>query len=250
MTLCASTRTETDLRETVAEGAALVAALQERLGTDTHEARVEVSRAAIRWAAETFGDRLTTSSSMGDTTLVYLVAGEVEGADVFFLDTGYHFSETIGTRDALSVELPIQIRTSYPLQTVGEQDEEYGSNLFARNPDQCCAMRKVEPLERALESHEAWVSGLRREDAPTRKDIHVVMWDARRKMAKINPLALWTREDVERYNEERGVFTNPLLSEGYPSIGCKPCTSSVAPGEDPRSGRWAGRSKTECGLHA
>lgn len=249
MTVCARISTEAELRDAVTEGQALVVDLEARLGTDTHAARLEVARAAIAWARDTFGDQLTTASSMGDTTLVHLVAGQVPGADVFFLDTGYHFPETLGTRDALELDLDITVRTIHPLTTVAEQDAEHGPNLFSRNTDQCCSVRKVEPLQRALQGHCAWMSGIRREDAPTRKDIHVVMFDARRKMVKLNPLARWTQADVDRYNEDHGVFVNPLMSEGYPSIGCAPCTRQVAPGEDVRSGRWAGQVKTECGLH-
>ena len=141
------------------------------------------------------------------------------------------------------------MRTVLPLLTVAEQDARFGPRLHDRDPDRCCAMRKVEPLERALAGRPAWVSGLRRADALTRSDIPVVGWDERRGMVKVNPLASWTDEDVERFSAEEHVLENPLRQLGYASIGCAPCTRAVAQGEDPRAGRWAGRAKTECGLH-
>jgi phosphoadenosine phosphosulfate reductase len=136
-----------------------------------------------------------------------------------------------------------------PKRTVAEQDASFGARLYERNPDQCCALRKVMPLRAGLENYTAWASGLRRDEASTRNDVRVVEWDAKRNMVKLNPIAAWTDEDVDSYIAEHNVLLNPLLFDDYPSIGCAPCTRRVAPGEDPRSGRWAGLSKTECGLH-
>jgi len=186
---------------------------------------------------------------MGDEVLLHLVGSTTPGADVFFLDTGYHFAETLATRDACARLLPIRLRTVSPLRTVAEQDAEHGPRLHDRDPDRCCALRKVEPLERALSGRQAWVTGMRREDAPTRTDIAVVGWDERRAMVKVNPLADWTADDVARYTAEQGVFENPLRRAGFASIGCAPCTRPVADGEDPRAGRWSGHAKSECGLH-
>jgi phosphoadenosine phosphosulfate reductase len=168
---------------------------------------------------------------------------------VIFLDTGYHFAETIGTRDAFAETTDIRLRTILPLRTVAEQDAEHGPRLHDRDPNLCCALRKVEPLERGLAPYGAWVTGMRREDAPTRTDITVVGWDAKRDKVKLNPLAAWTQEQVDAYATEHGVLLNPLRQLGYASIGCAPCTRPVAPGEDPRAGRWSGKDKTECGLH-
>ena len=230
------------LREATSDGAALVAAV----GDDV----VEQARVALRWARDTFRDRLVVASSMGDEVLVHLASTAAAGVDVLFLDTGYHFAETIGTRDAVASTYDVNVRTLLPLITVVEQTEQHGADLWARNPDQCCAIRKVEPLERGLSYYDAWVTGMRREDAPTRSDIDVVGWDARRDKVKVNPLAAWTHDDVDAYAEKHGVLMNPLRQIGYASIGCEPCTRPVAPGEDPRAGRWAGSGKTECGLHA
>ena len=248
-TTATGTRTAEELQALAEDAAARFAAIEADPARAAYEDRVELARQALTWAHEVFGEGLTVASSMGDEVLVHLVGTTIPGADVFFLDTGYHFVETLGTRDAYQAMLPLRIRTILPLLTVAQQDEEYGAKLFDRSPDQCCAMRKVEPLNRALEAHEAWVTGMRRVDAPTRTDIGVVGWDAKRSMVKLNPLAGWTDEDVDRYVEEHGVFLNPLRQEGYASIGCAPCTHPVAEGEDPRAGRWAGKDKTECGLH-
>lgn len=230
-------------------GAELVGEEGTGAGPDAYPQRVETARRALRWAAELFGSRLTVASSMGDEVLVHLVGTTIPDMDVFFLDTGYHFAETLGTRDAYAAMLPIRLRTVLPLTTVAEQDAEYGPRLHDRSPDQCCAMRKVEPLERALAGRPAWVTGMRREDAPTRTDLTLVAWDARREMVKVNPIAAWTADDVDRYAEEEGVFLNPLRQMGFASIGCAPCTRATAPGEDPRAGRWSGTGKVECGLH-
>ncbi len=203
----------------------------------------------LRWAAEEFGDRFCIASSMGDAVLASLAAEAKPGIDVVFLDTGYHFAETIGTRDAVAATVAVNVLTVLPRQTVAEQDAEYGPRLHDRDPDRCCALRKVEPLARTLAPYHAWASGIRRDEAASRRDIGVVEWDERRGMVKVNPLAAWTQDDVDAYIAERGVLVNPLAYDGYPSIGCAPCTRRVAAGDDTRAGRWAGTGKTECGLH-
>ena len=204
----------------------------------------------LRWAVEQFGEHFCIASSMGDAVLATLAADAVDRpVDVVFLDTGYHFAETIGTRDAVAATLPVNVRTVLPLLTVAEQDAEYGPKLHDRDPDRCCALRKMEPLARALAPYHAWASGIRRDEAATRREIGVVEWDQRRGMVKVNPLAAWTQDDVDAYIASRGVLVNPLVYDGYPSIGCAPCTRRVAAGEDARAGRWAGTGKTECGLH-
>jgi phosphoadenosine phosphosulfate reductase len=203
----------------------------------------------LAWAGETFGAGLVLASSMADTHLVHLAQAAVPGIDVLFLDTGYHFAETIGTRDAVGAVYDLNLISITPRQSVAEQDAEYGAGLFARDPERCCALRKVEPLERGLAPYTAWVNGMRRVDAPTRRDIRVVDFDAKRAMVKLSPLAAWDDEDVAAYIEEHGVLVNPLFQDGYTSIGCAPCTRRIAPGEDPRAGRWTGFAKTECGLH-
>jgi phosphoadenosine phosphosulfate reductase len=203
----------------------------------------------IQWAQREFGAGLVVASSMADTHLVHLASTAAPSVDVVFLDTGYHFPETIGTRDAVAEVYPVRLLSIEPLQTVAEQDAEYGPRLHERDPDKCCALRKVEPLERALAPYKAWINGMRREEAATRANIPVISFDEKRGMVKISPLAAWTTEDVDAYTADHSVLTNPLFLDGYTSIGCEPCTRKPLPGEDPRAGRWAGSAKTECGLH-
>jgi phosphoadenosine phosphosulfate reductase len=203
----------------------------------------------IRWADSTFGDGFVIASSMGDGLLASLASDAVPGIQLLFLDTGYHFAETIGTRDAVEAVYDVRVRTQLPLLTVQQQDEQYGKDLFARDPDACCALRKVAPLAKALEDYVAWGSGIRRDESPARADAGVVEWDERRGMVKVNPIATWTQEQADAWIADHGVLVNPLLMDGYASIGCAPCTRRVADGDDARSGRWSGTGKVECGLH-
>jgi phosphoadenosine phosphosulfate reductase len=207
------------------------------------------AREIIRWAAATFGDRLCLTSSMSDALLIDLVSRVKPGVDVLFIDTGYHFAETIGTRDAVRQVYDVNVIDIKSSRTVEEQDRDLGPRLFGRNPDLCCYLRKVEPLNRALEPYLAWISGIRRDESSSRTGTRVVEWDTKRQMVKVNPIAAWTQEDVDNYIADNGVLINPLHYDNYPSIGCAPCTRQVAEGEDPRSGRWAGLGKVECGIH-
>ena len=204
----------------------------------------------IEWAAETFGERFCVTSSMGDAVLAHLAARVAPGIDVVFLDTGYHFVETIGTRDAVAATLAVNLIDITPVQSVAEQDAQYGPDLWARDPDLCCQLRKVQPLQDALAGYDAWATGLRRSETHNRVIAPVVGWDAAKGKVKVSPIARWSDEQVDAYIAEHGVLVNPLAYDGYPSIGCAPCTRRVAPGEDARSGRWAGTGKTECGIHA
>ncbi|MEU6015612.1 phosphoadenylyl-sulfate reductase [Streptomyces sp. NPDC047515] len=203
----------------------------------------------LRWAADTFGKRFCVTSSMEDAVVAHLASRALPGVDVVFLDTGYHFPETIGTRDAVEAVMDVNVITLTPRRSVAEQDAEHGPKLHDRDPDLCCKLRKVEPLEEGLSSYTAWATGLRRDESPTRANTPVVGWDEKRQKVKISPIARWTQDDVDAYAAEHGVLTNPLLMDGYASVGCAPCTRRVLEGEDARAGRWAGRGKTECGLH-
>ncbi len=204
----------------------------------------------IRWAVDTFGERICVTSSMTDAVIIHLASGVQPGIDVVFLDTGYHFAETTGTRDAVGVVYPVNLVNVTPSRTVAEQDAELGPRLFGRNPDLCCYLRKVEPLERALTNYDAWITGVRRDETNVRRQTQVVEWDDRREMVKVNPIVSWTQKQVDDFITVNGVLVNPLVYDGYPSIGCATCTIRVDPGADPRSGRWAGTGKTECGIHA
>lgn len=203
----------------------------------------------IRWAADTFGDRFVVTASMGDGVLAHVASQAVPGITVLFLDTGYHFAETIGTRDAVATSYDVNVETiTHPLR-VPEHEAEYG-RLYEFDPDLCCAIRKVWPLDRALRPFDAWASGIRRAESPSRAETPAVGWDARRRKVKINPLAAWTDEQTDAYIAEHGIIVNPLREIGYTSVGCAPCTRPVADGEDGRAGRWAGSAKVECGIHS
>ncbi|MGH3497439.1 MAG: phosphoadenylyl-sulfate reductase [Nocardioidaceae bacterium] len=204
----------------------------------------------VEWAVKTFGERFCVTSSMGDAVLAHLASRVAPGIDVLFLDTGYHFVETLGTRDAAAASLPINLITVTPELSVAEQDQKHGRSLHARDPDTCCTLRKVAPLRRSLAEYDAWATGLRRAETRDRVIAPVVGWDDDKGKVKVSPLARWSDDDLTRYIDENDVLVNPLSYDGYPSIGCWPCTRRVAPGEDPRSGRWAGTAKTECGIHA
>jgi phosphoadenosine phosphosulfate reductase len=187
---------------------------------------------------------------MTDAVIIDLAARQVPGIDVLFLDTGYHFAETIGTRDAVSAVYRVNVISVTPPTTVPEQDAELGPRLYSRNPDLCCYLRKVVPLEQALGPYDAWITGVRREETDARSDTRVVQWDAGREMVKVNPIVDWTQQQVDDHIAKHGVLVNPLVYDGYPSIGCQTCTARVAAGADPRSGRWAGTAKSECGIHS
>jgi phosphoadenosine phosphosulfate reductase len=222
----------------------------ERLATIAGQELEDASaQEIVRWAVATFGDRVAVTSSMADAVVTHLVSAVRPGVDVLFLNTGYHFPETIGTRDAVEAVMDVNVITLTPRRTVAEQDAEFGPKLHDRDPDLCCKMRKVQPLEEGLTNYQAWATGLRRDESPTRANTPVVGWDEKRQKVKISPIARWTQDDVDAYVAEHGVLTNPLLMDGYASVGCAPCTRRVLEGEDARAGRWAGRSKTECGLH-
>ncbi len=202
----------------------------------------------LTWARGEFGTGLVVTSSLADTVMIHLAEQAAPGIDVIFLDTGYHFVETIGTRDAVQAVHNVNLLSITPVQSVAEQDASYGKDLFARNPDQCCALRKVQPLNAALEGYSAWATGLRRADSPARANTPIVSFDAKRNLVKIAPIARWSDDDVASYIETNSLMVNPLLEDGYASIGCAPCTRRTL-GGDARSGRWAGLGKTECGIH-
>ncbi|WP_402461631.1 phosphoadenylyl-sulfate reductase [Isoptericola aurantiacus] len=203
----------------------------------------------IAWAVEQFGDSLAVASSMTDSVLAYLVSQELPWVDVLFGDTGYHFAETLGTRDAVEHSLDVTVVDVRPRLSVAEQDEVYGARLYRRDPEACCRMRKVEPMREVLGGYEAWATGLRRADSGTRAKAELVSFDHANNLVKINPIAAWSDDELVAFALRNGLTVNPLLNDGYPSVGCEPCTRRVTAGEDARAGRWAGLDKSECGLH-
>lgn len=235
MTVEVNGLTETELRELAARGA------EELDGASAHE--------LLAWTDRHFAGNYVVASNMQDGVLVEMAAKVRPGVDVLFLDTGYHFAETIGTRDAVEAVYDVRVINVTAENTVPEQDGLFGKDLFARDAAACCRMRKVEPLSKALRGYSAWVTGIRRVEAPTRANAPLISFDEGFKLVKINPLAAWSDEEMQDYIDANGILVNPLVEEGYPSIGCAPCTAKPAPGSDPRSGRWQGQAKTECGLH-
>jgi phosphoadenosine phosphosulfate reductase len=244
----ATTESARAFKGTTTEGRS-EAELKELVRVAGAELELAPAEVIIEWAVATFGDRFAITSSMSDAVLAHVASQVAPGLDVVFLDTGYHFAETIGTRDAVAATLPLHVVNVRAEQTVAEQDATYGKDLYKRDPDLCCALRKVKPLEDALAKYDAWATGLRRDETHNRVIAPVIGWDDKKRKVKVSPLARWTGEEVDRYIAENGVLVNPLQYDGYPSIGCWPCTRRVAPGDDPRSGRWAGLAKTECGIH-
>jgi phosphoadenosine phosphosulfate reductase len=235
------TRSADDLRALAETGAAAVGS-----GTDAEASASEV----VAWVADNLDVKAAAvACSMADAVLPHVVSQHLPGVDVLFLDTGYHFLETRVTRDEVARSLDVNVVDVLPEQTVAEQDAQHGAELFARDPALCCALRKVAPLKKALAGYEVWFTGVRRDEAPTRTGTPLIQWDERHGLIKVNPLAAWSFDELLDYATEHTVPVNLLLSNGYPSIGCEPCTRPVAPGEDPRSGRWAGIAKTECGIH-
>jgi len=225
----------------------------EQLRAVAERAAVELADAsaaeALAWTAEEFGANWIVASNMQDAVLIDLAARARPEVDVLFLETGYHFAETIGTRDAIALTYPgIRVVDAAAEQSVADQEAEFGL-LNATDPGRCCFLRKVVPLRSTLANYDAWVTGVRRVDAPTRADTPVVQWDERNGLVKVNPIAPWSDEEFRTYLETNGILENPLVGEGYLSIGCAPCTAKPLPGSDARSGRWAGQAKTECGLH-
>lgn len=208
------------------------------------------ARDVIAWVERNFDlPAVAVACSMADAVLPALVADQMPGVDVLFLETGYHFPETYATRDEVAANLRVNVVDVLPENTVEQQDRLLGKDLFARDAAQCCALRKVAPLQRTLAGYELWFTGVRRDEAPTRTNTPLVSWDEKNGLVKVNPMAAWTFDQLVEYSEDNLLPVNPLLAQGYPSIGCQPCTRKVAPGEDPRAGRWAGSDKTECGLH-
>jgi phosphoadenosine phosphosulfate reductase len=195
----------------------------------------------VAWAADRFGAGLTLTSSFTDCVLLDVVTRVVPDVDVVFLDTGYHFPETLAYLDLVRDRYDLRLRVLAP--ETGPDDR------WRTDTDACCAARKVQPLARALEGRAAWVTGLRRSETAARAMAPVLSWDERRGLVKVNPLATWTDADVAAYAAGRDLPRHPLEAAGFRSIGCWPCTRATRPGEDARAGRWPGTGKTECGLH-
>jgi phosphoadenosine phosphosulfate reductase len=205
----------------------------------------------LRWAEATFAPRLTLATGFGaeGCVLIDLAARMGLNVDIFTLDTGVLFPETYDLWKRLEERYGITIKAVRPAQTLEEQARSYGDRLWEREPEKCCALRKVAPLGPALKGYDAWVTAIRRDQTANRASALPVEWDAKNGLVKVNPLVRWQKEAIWAYIQEWDVPYNALHDKGYPSISCHTCTSPVKPGEDDRAGRWRGNEKTECGLH-
>lgn len=207
--------------------------------------------ATLEWAITTFGKKLVVGTGFGPSGIVnlHMVSQIRPETEIFYLETDMLFGETHKLRDRLQERLGLSIQEIHSGLSLEEQAARYGALLWRRDPDLCCALRKVEPLRSYLADKQAWVTGIRREQTRIRAAIQVVEWDDANGLVKVNPLAAWTSDQVWQYIHEHDLPFNPLHNLGFPSVGCWTCTRSVLPGEHPRAGRWAGFAKTECGLH-
>lgn len=205
----------------------------------------------LEWTFETFGDGAVMATGFGPSgvSLMHMLSRVRPGATVFYLDTDLLFPETHDLKRRLADRLDLNITRVHSGLSLQEQARREGANLWRTNPDRCCFLRKVLPLRQFLSTKDAWITGIRRDQSPTRRNTGVVEWDRTHELVKVNPVATWSEEEVWNYIELYDLPYNVLHDRGYPSIGCIPCTEPVAEGEDARSGRWQGHDKLECGIH-
>ncbi len=206
----------------------------------------------LRWAAREYQPGLSLACSFGGPSGMVLLDMMMQidpTVEVFYIDTDFLFPETYALRDIAAKRYNFEPKGYMSLLTPSQQAAKHGDALWGRDPDACCAIRKVEPNERALAGKTAWISGIRRDQSPTRADTDIVQWDEKFDLVKVNPLASWTESQVWKYILDNNVPYNELHDRSYPSIGCTHCTKPVAEGADPRSGRWQGFDKIECGIH-
>ncbi len=209
-------------------------------------------REILRWAVESYHPRLTMATAFGPEGCVILhLLSEIEPkVRVFNLDTGYQFAETLELRDRIAERYGIEVEMVRAALSVPEYEASHGGPIYGTTPDRCCHDRKIVPLRQAVVGYEAWISAIRADQSAHRAKASIVSWDAKFGLVKVNPLLSWTKRDVWSFVMANKVPYNPLHDQGYPSIGCWPCTKSVNAGDDERAGRWAGTAKTECGLHS
>ena len=219
-------------------------AVNERLQTAS-------AKEVLTWAVETFHPRLTMATAFGaeGCCIIHMLAEIETSVHVFNLDTGYQFPETLALREQIRERYGIEVQLVRPELAVAEYEAQHGGPLYRVRPDECCRERKIEPLRRVVANYDAWISAIRGDQTAHRARAGVVQWDAKFGLVKINPLLNWTKKDVWAFIVKNNVPYNPLHDQGFPSIGCWPCTQRVEQGDDERSGRWAGSTKKECGLH-
>jgi phosphoadenosine phosphosulfate reductase len=223
----------------------------EQIAAANEQLRDQPPAVVLRWAVETFYPRLTMATAFGaeGCCIIHMLADIEPGVHVFNLETGYQFAETLDVRERIKQRYGIEVEFIRPELTVAEYEAEHGGPLYVHRPDQCCYDRKVLPLRRAAQGYAAWISAIRRDQTAHRAVAGVVQWDAKFNLVKVNPLLTWAKKDVWSFIMKHDIPYNVLHDQGYPSIGCWPCTRPTAEGEDERAGRWAGTVKKECGLH-
>lgn len=224
---------------------------EEELKKVNEEMEGKTPEEAVKWAVDNFGADLSLACSFGaeDVALVDMLVRIKPDARVFYLDTNYLFKETIEVKDRLAEKYNITFERFTSKVSVADMEAEHSADLWKSDANMCCQIRKITPLKEALSGLKAWITGIRRDQSPTRANAPIVTWDAMFELVKINPLVKWTSDDVWNYIRANDVPYCSLHDDNYPSIGCEPCTRKVMPGEDPRDGRWSGKEKTECGLH-
>ncbi len=223
----------------------------EQIAAASEDLRNASPQRILRWAVDQFFPKLTMATAFGaeGCCLIHMLAEIEPNVRLFNLDTGYQFAETLELRERIRTRYGIEVEYIRPDTTVEEYEAEHGGPLYRHRPDQCCFDRKMVPLRRAVVGYDAWISAIRRDQTTDRARADVVQWDPKFELVKVNPLLAWTKTDVWNFVLKNDVPYNPLHDQGYPSIGCWPCTAAVADGEDERAGRWAGSRKKECGLH-
>ncbi len=224
---------------------------EEEIAAANRELATAPPPTTLRWAVHTFGKKLTMATAFGPEgcCLIHMLADIDPAVRIFNLETGYQFAETLDLRERIARRYGIEVEYIRPELTVEEYEAEHGGPLYRHRPDQCCHDRKILPLRKAVVGYEAWVSAIRRDQTKDRAAADLVQWDAKFNLVKVNPLLAWTNRDVWKFILDNDIPYNPLHDQGYPSIGCWPCTQAVGAGGGERDGRWAGAVKKECGLH-
>src|SRR5262249_47140020 len=224
---------------------------QQEIAAASRELAEQSPQTILRWAVQRFHPRLTMATAFGaeGCCIIHMLAEIEPGVRVFNLDTGYQFAETLELRERIKERYGIEVEFVRPELTVAEYEAEHGGPLYRIRPDQCCYDRKILPLRRTLAGRDAWISAIRSDQTAHRAAAGVVQWDAKFNLVKVNPLLSWSKQDVWAFINKHEIPYNTLHDQGYPSIGCWPCTQPVREGDDDRAGRWAGTLKKECGLH-
>ena len=225
--------------------------LEAEIATASQQLETATPEEIIRWAVDRFHPHLTMATAFGpEGCLILSMLSKIQkGVHIFNLDTGYQFKETLELREKIMAKYGIEVELRQPEQTVEQYEAEHGGPLYETNPNQCCMDRKIKVLRESVVGKHAWMSGIRRDQSVHRAAAPIVGWDSKFNLVKISPLANSTKSDVWKRITDEGVPYNPLHDQGFPSVGCQPCTRSVLFGQDERAGRWSGTAKTECGLH-